>query len=93
MPTDTLSILCTIASPRPELAELSDMTDSPAPVSAPASVLLALPGAVQAEGIDAGVAAHYGNPMIEQRSLAAGRAIVDLAHRGVLGVSGPDRLT
>ena len=69
------------------------MTDSPAPVLAPASVLLALPGAVQAEGIDAGVAAHYGNPMIEQRSLAAGRAIVDLSHRGVLGVSGPDRLT
>ena len=69
------------------------MTDSEAPVLAPASVLLALPGAVQAEGIDAGVAAHYGNPMIEQRSLAAGRSIVDLSHRGVLGVSGPDRLT
>ena len=69
------------------------MTDSEASVLAPASVLLALPGAVQAEGIDAGVAAHYGNPMIEQRSLAAGRSIVDLSHRGVLGVSGPDRLT
>ncbi|MDJ0338329.1 folate-binding protein [Cryobacterium sp. PH31-O1] len=65
------------------------MTD-PALISSP---LLELPGAVQAEGIDAGVAAHYGNPMIEQRSLAAGRAIVDLSHRGVLSVAGPDRLT
>ncbi|WP_105034968.1 CAF17-like 4Fe-4S cluster assembly/insertion protein YgfZ [Cryobacterium aureum] len=63
------------------------------PPLAPLSPLLTLPGAVQSEGIDAGVAAHYGNPMIEQRSLAAGRAIVDLSHRGVLGVSGPDRLT
>src|SRR5680860_1094775 len=57
------------------------------------SPLLDLDGAVQAEGIDAGVAAHYGNPMIEQRSLLAGRALVDLSHHGVLGVSGPDRLT
>ncbi|WP_420898441.1 YgfZ/GcvT domain-containing protein [Cryobacterium serini] len=68
---------------------MSDMTD-PALTSSP---LLGLPGAVQAEGIDAGVAAHYGNPMIEQRTLAAGSAIVDLSHRGVLSVSGPDRLT
>ncbi|WP_104196573.1 folate-binding protein YgfZ [Cryobacterium sp. M15] len=65
------------------------MTD-PAPTSSP---LLGLPGAVQAEGIDAGVAAHYGNPMIEQRTLAAGSSIVDLSHRGVLSVAGPDRLT
>ena len=59
----------------------------------PTSPLLDLQGAVQADGIDTGVAAHYGNPMIEQRSLAAGRSIVDLSHRGVLSVSGPDRLT
>ncbi|TFD18773.1 folate-binding protein YgfZ [Cryobacterium sp. TMS1-13-1] len=57
------------------------------------SPLLGLPGAVQSEGIDAGVAAHYGNPMIEQRSLVAGHAIVDLSHRGVLSVAGPDRLS
>ncbi|KFF60053.1 hypothetical protein JF66_06980 [Cryobacterium sp. MLB-32] len=57
------------------------------------SPLLDLDGGVQAEGIDAGVAAHYGNPMIEQRSLLAGRGLVDLSHHGVLGVSGPDRLT
>ena len=65
------------------------MTDSALTVSP----LLSLSGAVQAVGIDAGVAAHYGNPMIEQRSLVAGRAIVDLSHRGVLSVAGPDRLT
>ena len=57
------------------------------------SPLLQLDGAVQAEGIDAGVAAHYGNPMIEQRRLLAGEAIVDLSNRGVLSVSGPDRLS
>jgi hypothetical protein len=65
------------------------MTD-PALTTSP---LLGLPGAVQSEGIDTDVAAHYGNPMIEQRSLMAGRAIVDLSHRGVLSVAGPDRLT
>ncbi|MDY7528954.1 MULTISPECIES: folate-binding protein [unclassified Cryobacterium] len=63
------------------------------PPTASASVLLDLPGAVQATGPDAGVAAHYGNPMIEQRHLLAGEAIVDLSNRAVLGVSGPDRLT
>ena len=54
---------------------------------------LALEGAVEASGADAGVAAHYGNPIVEQRALAAGTAIVDLSHRGVLSITGPDRLT
>ncbi|TFD48169.1 folate-binding protein [Cryobacterium sp. TMT1-2-1] len=57
------------------------------------SPLLRVDGAVQADGRGAGVAAHYGNPMIEQRRLLAGDAIVDLSHHGVLGVSGPDRLS
>jgi folate-binding protein YgfZ len=57
------------------------------------SAFLALPGAVPAEGLDAGVAAHYGNPMVEQRRLEQGRAVVDLSHRGVVTVVGPDRLT
>jgi folate-binding protein YgfZ len=38
-------------------------------------------------------AAHYGNPVGEQRELAAGRAIVDLGDREVLTVTGPDRLS
>ncbi|NKX51017.1 folate-binding protein, partial [Arthrobacter deserti] len=56
------------------------------------SPLLDLPGAVEAAGADAGVAAHYGNPLREQRLLAQGAALVDLSHRGVVTVSGPDRL-
>ena len=36
---------------------------------------------------------HYGNPLAEQRELAAGRAIVDLSDRDVLTVTGPDRLS
>jgi folate-binding protein YgfZ len=61
------------------------------------SPLLALPGAVAdgaaAEGAaDGATAAHYGDPVAEQRMLAAGRAIVDLSDRGVVTVTGPDRL-
>ena len=37
--------------------------------------------------------AHYGSPLAEQRALAAGDAVVDLADRGVVAVTGPDRLT
>lgn len=36
---------------------------------------------------------HYGNPLAEQRVLAAGTAVVELADRGVITVTGPDRLT
>lgn len=53
------------------------------------SPLLDRPGAVAATGADAGVAAHYGDPMREQRVPGP----VDLSHRGVVKVSGPDRLS
>jgi folate-binding protein YgfZ len=56
------------------------------------SPLLARPGAVQADPPDAGVAAHYGDPYREQRALAAGHATVDLSHRPVVRIEGPDRL-
>ncbi|MPZ96715.1 MAG: folate-binding protein [Propionibacteriales bacterium] len=56
------------------------------------SPLLDLPGAVEAEVPDTGVAAHYGNPFAEQKLLAAGEGFVDLSHLGVLRVSGADRL-
>lgn len=36
---------------------------------------------------------HYGNPVGEQRALAAGDAIVDLSDRDVLSVTGDDRLS
>lgn len=57
------------------------------------SPLLDLPGAVAGNGIDAPVAAHYGSFVGEQRTLVAGEGFVDLSHRGVIRVSGPDRLT
>lgn len=57
------------------------------------STLLQRPGAVEAQGPDQGVAAHYGDPTREQRALARGRAVVDHSHRGVVTVSGVDRLT
>lgn len=41
---------------------------------------------------EAGPAAHFGNPVGEQRALAAGRAVVELG-LGVVTVSGPDRLS
>ena len=56
------------------------------------SQLLGAEGAVPGEGRDAAVAAHYGDPVREQRLLVEGLAAVDLGHRGVLTVSGPDRL-
>ena len=55
------------------------------------SPLLDRPGAVEAEGTDRGVAAHYGDPIREQRLLAEGLAVVDLSNRGVVRVAGPDR--
>ncbi|MGI5197012.1 YgfZ/GcvT domain-containing protein [Streptomyces sp. CA-288835] len=57
------------------------------------SPLLSLPGAVSAEGVDEGVAAHYGDLFREQRALADGRGLVDLSHRGVITVTGEDRLS
>ncbi|MFF5448241.1 YgfZ/GcvT domain-containing protein [Streptomyces sp. NPDC012888] len=57
------------------------------------SPLIDLPGAVPAEGRDEGVAAHYGELYGEQRALADGRGFVDLSHRGVVTVTGPERLS
>ncbi|GAB2683783.1 CAF17-like 4Fe-4S cluster assembly/insertion protein YgfZ [Thalassiella azotivora] len=57
------------------------------------SPLLTRPGAVEGEGADAGVAWHYGDPVREQRLLEQGVGFVDLSHRGVVTVTGPDRLT
>ncbi|HWC35218.1 MAG TPA: folate-binding protein [Mycobacteriales bacterium] len=57
------------------------------------SPLLARPGAVAGVGIDAGVAAHYGDPFREQRVMFETGALVDRSHRGVVRISGADRLT
>jgi folate-binding protein YgfZ len=58
-----------------------------------ASPLLALPGAVAGEAPDEGVAAHYGDLFREQRALADGIGFADLSHRGVVTVTGDDRLS
>jgi folate-binding protein YgfZ len=55
------------------------------------SPLLAQPGAVPAQGPDAGVAAHYGDPFAEQRALARMAGVVDRSHHGVLRITGEDR--
>lgn len=58
------------------------------------SPLLARPGAVEAGGADRGVAAHYGDPLREQRALErTPGTVVDLSHKGVVTVTGPDRLS
>ncbi|GGM09147.1 CAF17-like 4Fe-4S cluster assembly/insertion protein YgfZ [Nakamurella endophytica] len=65
------------------------MTGSDVP---PTSPLLGLPGAVAADRPDAGVAWHYGDPMREQRAAEERAALVDLSHRGLVRITGPDRL-
>ena len=55
--------------------------------------MLGLPGAVAADGIDGAVAAHYGSFNGEQRTLEQGDGFVDLSHRDVVRIAGPDRLT
>ena len=62
------------------------------------SPLMQVHGAFSADGPDAGIAAHYGNPLAEQRALARDRGattgdpvVVDRSSLGVVRVSGPDR--
>jgi tRNA-modifying protein YgfZ len=57
------------------------------------SPLLEHAGAVPAEGIDAGVAAHYGDPYAEQRALALSAGQVDRSNRGIVRMTGADRLS
>jgi len=57
------------------------------------SPLLTLPGAVQAGWPDEGVAAHYGDPVREQRALDGAAGLVDRSNRGVLKITGKDRLS
>ena len=74
---------------------MTETGPAPDPQSPPRyrSPLLDRPGAVEGEGADAGVAWHYGDPVREQRLLEQGLAFVDVSHRGVVTVTGPDRLS
>jgi folate-binding protein YgfZ len=67
-------------------------TDPATGLTAYRSPLLDLPGAVDGEGVDAGVPWHYGHPVEEQRRLESGAGWVDLSHRDVVRLAGPDRL-
>jgi len=60
-----------------------------------APVAATLPGAVPPpESLaDQGIAWHYGDPFREQRDVVAGRGAVDLSNRGVVTVTGVDRLS
>ncbi|HEX9040902.1 MAG TPA: folate-binding protein [Trebonia sp.] len=55
--------------------------------------MLDINGAVEAEWPDEGVAAHYGDPVREQRALTEGQVLVDRSNRGVVKVTGQDRLS
>jgi folate-binding protein YgfZ len=57
------------------------------------SPLLARSGAVAGVAPDDGVAAHYGDPLREQRVALDSGAVVDRSRRGVLRVGGSDRLS
>jgi tRNA-modifying protein YgfZ len=55
--------------------------------------MLDIAGAVEAEWPDEGVAAHYGDPMREQRVMSEQPTLVDRSNRGVIKITGPDRLS
>jgi tRNA-modifying protein YgfZ len=57
------------------------------------SELLGWPDAVQAGWPDEGVAAHYGDPLREQRATGESAGVVDRSNRGVVRITGPDRLS
>jgi folate-binding protein YgfZ len=44
-------------------------------------------------GPDTGRPWHYGDPLREQRTYVSGRGAVDLSHRGVIRITGADRLS
>ena len=64
------------------------MSDTP-------SLLLESPGAVAgaADGPDAHVAWHYGDPFLEQRSAVTGVGVVDRSNRFVIAITGDERLS
>ena len=49
--------------------------------------------ATAADPPDEAVVGHYGDPYREQRLLAEGQGVVDLSHRPVVRIAGPDRLS
>lgn len=60
--------------------------------TAPQSPSVAVAGGIALPGVDEAVASHYGDFAREQRAIAEGVAVVDRSNRGVVLVSGEDRL-
>jgi folate-binding protein YgfZ len=58
-----------------------------------ASPLLAHAGGIALPGPDEAVAAHYGDFAREQRALVEGAGVVDRSNRGVVRITGDDRLS
>src|SRR5579859_243909 len=79
--------------PPDRLRPLRRLPDGERHMSEKPSPLLESPGAVQAGWPDEGVAAHYGDPMREQRALETQAGLVDRSNRGVLTITGQDRLS
>jgi folate-binding protein YgfZ len=67
------------------------------PVNGGNSPLLSLAGAVEVDcaldPLDEGLAWHFGDPFAEQRRLSEGVGFADASNRGVIRVSGTDRLS
>jgi folate-binding protein YgfZ len=61
--------------------------------SAGAKLMLDLSGAVEAQWPDEGVAGHYGDPTREQRVMSEQQVLVDRSNRGVIRITGTDRLS
>ncbi|MCW2696206.1 MAG: hypothetical protein JWR62_1291 [Modestobacter sp.] len=81
---------------RPEAAPTAQSAPAAAGPATGRSPLLSLPGAVALSlsgGGTGSVAAHYGDPLPEQRRLAEGAGIVDRSDRDVVVVPGADRLS
>jgi tRNA-modifying protein YgfZ len=57
------------------------------------SPLLTWPGAVPASWPDEGVADHYGDPFREQRALDGAGGFTDRSNRGVITITGQDRIS
>jgi tRNA-modifying protein YgfZ len=50
-------------------------------------------GVLEPESVDRDLAAHYGDPSREQRLLDRDVGLVDRSNRGVIAITGPERLT
>ncbi len=74
---------------------MTDSLDGPAVTPSPVLVARRGSGAVGApeQSPDAGVAWHFGDPLAEQRSAERSCVVIDRSHRGIIEISGAERLS